>query len=46
MRGEYDPKLTWMNNIVSNSVNDIDVDKFDYLRRDSYMVNIHGMNCD
>ena len=44
--GPVDPDRSWLFEIVSNSRNGIDVDKIDYLQRDSYKTNLKHITCD
>ena len=37
---KVNPDRPWLYEIVSNSRNGIDVDKFDYLRRDTHKMNV------
>lgn len=39
-------KKKWLFDIVHNSRNSVDVDKFDYLSRDGYFLGIVKSNCD
>mmetsp|Transcript_26312 Transcript_26312/g.47171 ORF Transcript_26312/g.47171 Transcript_26312/m.47171 type:complete len:402 (-) Transcript_26312:2326-3531(-) len=46
IKGEKRGEKLWMYDIVANNRNSIDVDKFDYLARDSKMVGYNGLNVD
>jgi HD superfamily phosphohydrolase len=46
IKGERQGENKWMYDIVANTRNSIDVDKFDYLARDSKMVGYNGLNVD
>lgn len=46
IKGERQGEKLWMYDIVANNRNSVDVDKFDYLARDSKMVGYNGLNVD